>query len=292
VDPRPDAGPTTTATAAPDSPDSPGSSGRSRASATPRPTAALPATPSLADPAALADQLTGALDTVAEPGAAEDGVRRAALFEQLSSRLLAEVPTAAADRVLGRLRGAARAQAVADVTAARELLALTAPQPKLPPWRIVTPPPAAELLRHYRRAERATGVPWEYLAAIHLVETRMGRIRGTSAAGAQGPMQFLPSTFAQYGAGGDINDPGDAILAAGRMLRADGAPEDLGGALYAYNHSSHYVRAVTAYATRMARSPAAYDIYWHWQVVYRQVDRLWLLPEGYPRVRARVVALG
>ena len=57
-------------------------------------------------------------------------------------------------------------------------------------------PPAAELLADYNAAAQATGVGWQYLAAVHLVETRMGRIRGTSAAGAEGPMQFLPSTFA------------------------------------------------------------------------------------------------
>ena len=67
-------------------------------------------------------------------------------------------------------------------------------------------------------------MPWTYLAAIHLVETRMGRIRGASTAGARGPMQFLPSTWALYGAGGDINDPRDAILAAARLLRHHGAP--------------------------------------------------------------------
>jgi hypothetical protein len=57
-------------------------------------------------------------------------------------------------------------------------------------------------------------VPWEFLAAIHLVETRMGRIRGTSSAGSQGPMQFLPSTWKRCGRGGDIQATGDASLAA------------------------------------------------------------------------------
>ncbi len=36
-------------------------------------------------------------------------------------------------------------------------------------------------------------MPWYYLAAINLIETRMGRIDGLSTAGAQGPMQFLPA---------------------------------------------------------------------------------------------------
>lgn len=240
----------------------------------------------MGDAAGLADAVSRAERTIRDPGAADADVRRAALTEQLAARLLAGAPTARTRAVLGRLDPGPRAQLSADVAAGRELAVLTEPQPKLPPWRIVEPPPPGELLRDYRHAERRTGVPWEYLAAIHLVETRMGRIRGTSTAGARGPMQFLPATFEQYAAGGDIDDPADAILAAARMLRANGAPGDLRGALYAYNHSEHYVRAVTAYAGRMARSRSAYTGYWHWQVLYHRADRTFWLPEGYPRARA------
>src|SRR3712207_536212 len=83
-----------------------------------------------------------------------------------------------------------------NLTASAELTRLNPPpKPQPPAWRIVAPAPASELLGHYRAAEAAVGVPWQYLAAIHLVETRMGRIRGVSVAGAQGPMQFLPSTW-------------------------------------------------------------------------------------------------
>ena len=63
----------------------------------------------------------------------------------------------------------------------------------LPAWRIVRPEPADELLDAYRDAEAEFGIPWKYLAAINLVETGIGRIRGTSIAGAQGPMQFMPA---------------------------------------------------------------------------------------------------
>ena len=69
----------------------------------------------------------------------------------------------------------------------------------LPAWRIVAPAPAEDLLRYYKRGERAFGIGWEYLAAINLVETGMGRIRGTSVAGAQGPMQFLPHDVGKVG---------------------------------------------------------------------------------------------
>lgn len=74
----------------------------------------------------------------------------------------------------------------ANIEAGEELRALTRPQKSLPPWRIVEPPPAAELLSYYKQAEAEFGIPWQYLAAVHLVESRLGRIRGPSTAGALG----------------------------------------------------------------------------------------------------------
>ena len=65
-----------------------------------------------------------------------------------------------------------------------------------------------------------------------------------------GPMQFLPSTWAQYGVDGNgdgeanILDPEDAIPAAASYLASGGAPDDWYGALYTYNHSGSYVREV------------------------------------------------
>lgn len=147
----------------------------------------------------------------------------------------------------------------------------------LPAWEIVEPVPAAELLAYYQEAEAQSGVGWEYLAAINLVETGMGRIRGLSTAGAQGPMQFLPSTFAQWGQGGDINNPRDAILAAGRFLADKGAPTDMAAALYFYNNHDNYVAAVTAYATLMQRKPRNYYAFHAWEIQYLSTaGDLWL----------------
>jgi membrane-bound lytic murein transglycosylase B len=155
----------------------------------------------------------------------------------------------------------------------------------LPAWRIVSPAPAEQLLRDYRRGERTYGIGWEYLAAINLVETGMGRIRGTSVAGAQGPMQFLPSTWATWGRG-DIQDPADAIMAAARYLAHDGGARGrLPQALFRYNNSDHYVRGVTLLAQVMERRPRAFYGYYHWDIYYLTARGDVRLPVGYDRDR-------
>ncbi|MBS43852.1 MAG: lytic transglycosylase [Nocardioides sp.] len=156
----------------------------------------------------------------------------------------------------------------------------------LPAWRIVEPAPARVLMRSYREAERRFGVDWEYLAAINVVETATGRIRGTSVAGAQGPMQFMPATWAAYGRG-DVDDPHDAIQAAGRYLQAMGFRSGPGGAgarataLYRYNNHMAYVRGVTHLAQVMQQRPRAFLGYRAWEVYYLSAAGDVLLPVGY-----------
>lgn len=143
-----------------------------------------------------------------------------------------------------------------DVLARRELSRLTPPRP-LGAFR-PGPAAAAEKLRAwYAEAHRRSGVSWQLLAAVNFVESDFGRMRETSVAGAQGPMQFMPSTWASYGHG-DVHDPHQAILGAARFLRAAGAPADERGALHRYNPSWAYVDAVERYAGRIRRDSRAF----------------------------------
>lgn len=167
----------------------------------------------------------------------------------------------------------------ANVAAELELRALNGTVAALPHWRIEAPQPPADLLAHYREAERVYGIRWSYFAAINFVESRMGRIHGLSSAGAVGPMQFLPSTWAYYGQG-DINNPRDAILAAGRYLRAHGAPGNMDRALYAYNPSDRYVRIIQIYADLMQADDRVFLGYYAWQVYVYTPKGDVLLREG------------
>ncbi|MDP2772482.1 MAG: lytic transglycosylase domain-containing protein [Nocardioides sp.] len=251
----------------------------------------VPAGPTTDDADRLVAQLEQTTRTLSAVDAPADDVRRAAEFQQLATRALAAGPPAFAKKVVGLLNGRTARDTRADVEAAGLLLSmLSEPAQELPEWRIVPPPPAGELLSHYRRAQREEGVHWSYLAAIHLVETRMGRIRGVSTAGAVGPMQFLPTTWDLYGEGGDIRDPGDAILAATRLLVANGAPDDMADAVWHYNPSDAYVGAVLSYARTMRRSPSAYERYWHWRVLYTHQRGTYVLPVGYPQKKPVLVA--
>jgi hypothetical protein len=121
--------------------------------------------------------------------------------------------------------------------------------------------PATALWRYYGEAKRRFRVSRALLAAVNLVESSFNRLRSDSVAGAQGPMQFIRSTWRAYGLGGKVHDPHDAILGAANYLHANGAPGDNAGALYHYNPSRLYVDAVRRYARNM-RSPAGFRFYY------------------------------
>ena len=148
------------------------------------------------------------------------------------------------------------ARDVADDIAARRDLLLLAPHKPGPPVRLGPALPVAELQSFYAEAERRSGVAWQVLAAVNFVESDFGRLRESSVDGAQGPMQFMPSTWASYGRG-NVHNPHAAILAAARFLRAAGAPGAERAALLRYNPSSLYVDAVERLAGRIRRAPSA-----------------------------------
>ena len=120
--------------------------------------------------------------------------------------------------------------------------------------------PPLTLLQLYKdAAATCPGLPWEVLAAIGQLESDHGRNARRSPAGAEGPMQFLPSTWKTYGidADGDgvadINNQVDAVYSAARYLCANGAGSgtpQLEKAIFAYNHVDWYVKFVLELADR------------------------------------------
>lgn len=126
------------------------------------------------------------------------------------------------------------------------------------------------------REQPACGLGWNTLAGIGEVESGHGRqlnaagystapILGPSVEGgqhAEGPMQFMPGTWAKWGADGNgdgVKDPNqidDATLAAARYLCSYGSLDTAAGwraAVFGYNHLDSYVNAVAAQASVYAQ---------------------------------------
>ena len=133
--------------------------------------------------------------------------------------------------------------------------------------------PSQYLAWYIAAAQTCPGLPWQILAGIGTVESGNGKSTapgvhdGANSAGAEGPMQFEPATFAQYAVNADPSaplspyNPKDAIYTAARMLCANGADTgtDAGirQAIYAYNHAGWYVDEVLQYAAKYAAPPPA-----------------------------------
>jgi len=137
------------------------------------------------------------------------------------------------------------------------------------PATSTTPAPSGQLPTTYLQlfqesaAEYCPGLSWTVLAAIGQIESADGTNMGPSSAGALGPMQFLPSTWAAWGIDAfgqsgppDIMNPYDAVPSAARMLCADGAASGgsgLSAAIFDYNHAAWYVNEVLGLAAEYAR---------------------------------------
>ncbi len=127
------------------------------------------------------------------------------------------------------------------------------------------------------REKPACRLGWNTLAGIGKIESNNGRtltdagystspILGPAVHGglhAEGPMQFMPGTWAKWGADGngdgtaDPNQIDDAALAAARYLCSYGnldTPASWHAAVFGYNHLESYVAAVAAHATQYAQS--------------------------------------
>ncbi len=131
--------------------------------------------------------------------------------------------------------------------------------------------PAAWVSLEEQAAATCPGLPWSVLGAIGTAESHSGQSTapgvwsGSNTAGAEGPMQFVPATFAAYatvGPGGE--DPPspynavDAVYTAAAMLCANGAgsPAALRSAVLAYNHSDTYADTVLALTVAFAVEPS------------------------------------
>jgi cell wall-associated NlpC family hydrolase len=126
--------------------------------------------------------------------------------------------------------------------------------------------PPAYLTLYLDAAITCPGLPWAVLAGIGEVESDHGQSTapgvhsGANYAGAEGPMQFEPDTFAQYAVNADPPadltpyNPADAVYTAAAMLCANGAASGteagIRQAVYAYNHAQWYVAKVLAWTAR------------------------------------------
>jgi hypothetical protein len=174
-----------------------------------------------------------------------------ALLDQAQARLATldarAGELAEAESGVAALRAVAAAAAAATTTAAGSVRAV--------------PPPADYLRLYQSAATTCPGLSWTVLSAVGQVETAHGANASTSYAGAQGPMQFMPATFAAYGVDGDgdgdkdVHDPADAIYSAAAYLCTSGVgegPDGLRRALFAYNRAQWYVDLVLSIAADLA----------------------------------------
>jgi soluble lytic murein transglycosylase-like protein len=123
------------------------------------------------------------------------------------------------------------------------------------------------LRSYYKEAAQRYGVDPSYLASINFIESNFGHVKDNSSAGAQGPMQFLPSTWTQYGQGGNIHDSHDAILAAARYLVRNGAPYNMRNAIFQYNHDFDYVDSVESFARAYRTDQGWLDRMYYWNTL-------------------------
>lgn len=186
----------------------------------------------------------------------------AAQVQQRYEVLLAALDRASAElsALSERARGLAEAQALmAQIAALNAAVDATGAQ-RVATARASTVPARFKEL-YVAAARTCRGMSWTLLAAIGQVESGHGANPGTSYAGAQGPMQFMPATWTAYAVDGDgdgdrdIQDPADSVFTAARYLCANGAgrgDQATARAIWHYNHAEWYVQLVLKLAGQYA----------------------------------------
>lgn len=187
------------------------------------------------------------ISTARNVGAAADVLQ--ALLDRQTRLLAAADATVRRDRLAEAAAGALRAAQAAAGRATADGIRRIEPLPGS----------AAYFALYHAAAATCPGLSWALLAAVGQVESGHGRSMGSSSAGAQGPMQFMPGTFAAYAVDGDrdgrtdIGNPADSIYTAAHYLCANSAgkgPAGVRAALFCYNHAQWYVDMVVALAAR------------------------------------------
>jgi soluble lytic murein transglycosylase-like protein len=180
-------------------------------------------------------------------------------FAELSEALAAA--TAELARLDARARGLEAAERAAAQVDALNAAVAAAGQQRVASARASDVVPLVYLRLYHQAARTCSGMSWTLLAAVGQVESGHGANTSSSYAGAQGPMQFMPATFASYGVDGDgdgvadIQNPADAIYTAARYLCANGAgrgEEATARAVWHYNHADWYVALVLKLAAQYA----------------------------------------
>jgi hypothetical protein len=165
--------------------------------------------------------------------------------------------------------------------------------PTIAPTGTATDQIPADYLTLYQGAALRCPMPWTILAAVGEVESDQGRDAGVSSAGAVGPMQFEPATWARWGVDGDGDgkkdprDPADAFPAAADYLCSLGVAKNPHGALVAYNCGNAGASCQTAsagYAATVLATAATYGTTTGTSPVAQQAVQVALNQVGTPYV--------
>ncbi len=112
------------------------------------------------------------------------------------------------------------------------------------------PTPPADVLQYLQEAAKGTGLPLAIVEAQNYAETGYGANQGPSSAGAEGPWQFEPSTWASGGYSGSITSWADSTKAyisfMNSLLKQENG--NVENALAAYNAGPGNIQAGMGYA--------------------------------------------